>query len=170
MRPHPDRQTLKSVRTIAELESAFAADRSWLDRSSDRVAAFAGRPAFVIVHTVIFGVWVVWNVRSSSPVDPYPFTFLMFLVSLEAIFLSSFVLISQNHAERRARSRAALDLQINLLAEREMTKVLAALAAIAKRLQIDACDAEMTDMAQATDVEALAHVVEEAENRVASAE
>jgi uncharacterized membrane protein len=70
-------------------------------------------------------------------VDPFPFTFLTFVVSLEAIFLSTFILISQNHEERIARRRNHLDLQINLLAEQENSQMLKMLAAIQRHLQID---------------------------------
>jgi uncharacterized membrane protein len=93
--------------------------------------------------------------------DPYPFTFLTFLVSLEAIFLTSFVLISQNHLESQAHRRAALDLQINLLSEREMTSVLRKVAAIAVHLGIedDDVDPELRELVEQTDVEAVAKTV-----------
>jgi uncharacterized membrane protein len=97
-----------------------------------------------------------------TPLDPYPFTFLTFLVSLEAIFLTSFVLISQNHLEAQAHRRAALDLQINLLAEREMTSVLRAVMAIATHLGVaDACsDEDLQQLIEQTDVNAVASTVE----------
>ena len=86
-----------------------------------------------------------------------------FLVSLEAIFLTSFVLISQKHLERQSHRRAALDLQINLLAEQEMTTVLRAVSAIAAHLGISNLrdsDGELKELVESTDVIAIAKSVE----------
>jgi uncharacterized membrane protein len=68
--------------------------------------------------------------------DPYPFTFLTFVVSLEAIFLSTFILISQNHEELLARRRNHLDLQINLLSEQENSQILKMLSLIVRQMEI----------------------------------
>ena len=86
-------------------------------------------------------------------------------MSLEAIFLTSFVLISQNHLERQAHRRAAIDLQINLLAEREMTSVLKTVTAIATHLGIEnaGTDEELQDLIEKTDVKAVAQSVEVAQ-------
>ena len=116
--------TLRNVQAIAEIEAKNQLTRSPLERASDHVTHFAGNPWFVLSHLLWFGLWTIANGVSDRPFDPFPFTFLTFLVSLEAIVLTSFVLTSQNHAERQARQHAALDLQINLLAEEEMTAVL----------------------------------------------
>ena len=111
-----------------------APTRHPLDRFSDRVSDFAGSPWFLLIHLLWFVAWTVANTLVRKPVDPYPFTFLTFLVSLEAIFLTSFVLISQNRMEAPAHRRAALDLQIDLLADQEMTSVLRTVTAIATHL------------------------------------
>jgi uncharacterized membrane protein len=99
--------------------------------------------------------------------DPWPYSLLTFLVSIEAIFLSSFILIAQNHFEKIAERRAHLDLQINLLAEEEMTKVLQSLDLIGKRLGIDdllgSIDAD--DLAKDTSVEHVARAVTEQEKK-----
>jgi len=113
-----------NVERIAKLEAAHAGAIGPLDRVSARITSFAGGPAFLGFHALWFTVWISWNLSRAHPIDPYPFTFLTFLVSLEAIFLTSFVLISQKHMDQQSHRRAALDLQINLLAEKEMTKVL----------------------------------------------
>jgi uncharacterized membrane protein len=154
---------LRNVKTIAELEAQSSATRSALDRLSDRVSDFASSPSFLMIHIAWFAGWVLVNVIASKPVDPYPFTFLTFLVSLEAIFLTSFVLISQKHLERQSHRRAALDLQINLLAEQEMTTVLRAVSAIAAHLGISNLrdsDGELKELAESTDVIAIAKSVE----------
>jgi len=97
---------------------------------------------FVYVHIVWFGVWIVVNNTTSVPFDPYPFTFLTLVVSLEAIFLSTFILISQNHDTELAERRNHLDLQINLLAEQENTKILELLQAIAGKVGVQ-CDPDI---------------------------
>lgn len=155
-------QALKNVQTIAQIEAKTEADRSTIDRLSDRVAEFAGSTWFLVFHVIWFGAWVTANTLTAKAVDPYPFTFLTFLVSLEAIFLTSFVLISQNHMERQAHRRAALDLQINLLAEAEMTRVLRGVSAIADHLGIGGVcdDPDGQEMASETDVAALADALD----------
>jgi len=77
---------------------------------------------FVYIHLIWFGTWIAWNVPwvpTAWQFDPYPFTFFTFVVPLEAIFLSTFILIRENHEELLARRRNHLDLQINLLSEQE---------------------------------------------------
>ena len=87
------------------------------------------------VHLVWFGAWVIVNDMSGIPhFDPFPFTFLTLVVSLEAIFLSAFILISQNHETRLSERRNQLDLQINLLTEQENTKMLTLLERIAHKV------------------------------------
>ena len=156
-------QVVRNVQTVAALEAESGAQRGALDRFSDRVSDFASSTTFLLIHVVWFAGWITANVAASRPVDPYPFTFLTFMVSLEAIFLTSFVLISQNHLESQAHRRAALDLQINLLAEREMTSVLRTVSAIAAHLGLsDKCDDdELKELVEKIDVEAIAKTVDE---------
>ena len=158
----PPASVLQNVQTIAELEAKTSAKRSVLDRFSDRVSDFASSSSFLLLHVGWFSGWIILNTRVRHPLDPYPFTFLTFLVSLEAIFLTSFVLISQNHLEAQTRRRAALDLQINLLAEREMTSVLRRITAIAAHLGVpeDDVDEEMKELAEQTDLTVVAQTVE----------
>jgi uncharacterized membrane protein len=158
----PPTSVLQNVQTIAELEAKTSAKRSGLDRFSDRVSNFASSSSFLLIHVGWFSGWTILNTLARHPIDPYPFTFLTFLVSLEAIFLTSFVLISQNHLEAQTRRRAALDLQINLLAEREMTSVLRRVTAIAAHLGLaeDHADEEMKELAEQTDVAVVAQTVE----------
>jgi len=153
----------RNLQTIADLEARSSLQRSALDRFSDRVSSFASSTAFLLIHVAWFAGWITLNSVSTNALDPYPFTFLTFLVSLEAIFLTSFVLISQNHLEMQAHRRAALDLQINLLAEREMTSVLRTVSAIATHLGLaDECDDDdLQELVAQTDVEAIAKTVEE---------
>lgn len=90
------------------------------DRAADRVTAFAGSLNFVYLHSVWFGIWVAVNVGilgSAAAFDKYPFGLLTMIVSLEAIFLSTFVMVSQNRQAARSDIRAQLDFETNLRAE-----------------------------------------------------
>ncbi len=129
--------TEQNVKAILELDQASRASRSFTQRAAHRIASFCGSPTFLCLHVVWFGVWIAVNsLPGFTHLDPFPFTFLTLLVSLEAIFLSTFILISQNEETRLAERRNALDLQINLLTEQENTKMLQLLAAIARKLDI----------------------------------
>ena len=113
--------------------------------------------AFIWTHVAWFGVWIGYNlIVPRPPFDPFPFALLTLVVSLEAIFLSTFILISENRQARLGDRRNLLDLQINLLAEQENTKMLAMLRRIAEHLDVrldgdvTALEAE-TDCAQLTE-------------------
>ena len=132
--------TQRNVEIVAELERAGDAQRSPTDRLADVISRFVGSMTFVYIHVVWFGAWIVLNTFPILPanwrIDPFPFTFLTFVVSLEAIFLSTFILISQNHEERLAQRRNHLDLQINLLSEQENSQILKMLESIERHLGI----------------------------------
>jgi uncharacterized membrane protein len=121
------------------MESQGLEERSPGERLGAAISNVASTPTFAVAHVIFFGVWILTQtgVLPLVPVfDPFPFTFLTFVVSLEAIFLSIFVLISQNHMIRQADRRSHLDLQINLLAEQESTHALQLLHAIAEHLGV----------------------------------
>lgn len=116
-----------NVAKITALEEDALARRTGGERMGDTVARHAGRMWFLLLHVVWFVVWIVINagaVPGLRTFDPFPYPFLTLVVSLESIFLSLFILMSQNRATRQADSRSHLDLQINLLAEQESTKIL----------------------------------------------
>jgi uncharacterized membrane protein len=93
---------------------------------------------FVWVHVVWFGGWILLNLIPGLPhFDQFPFTFLTLVVSLEAIFLSTFILISQNLETRISERRSHLDLQLNMLSEQENTKMISILLAIAEKVGAD---------------------------------
>jgi uncharacterized membrane protein len=113
--------TQRNIELIAQLEVTAAARRSSSDRVADAITHFCGSMVFIYVHVVWFGGWILWHLLPRLPqalhFDPYPFQFLTFVVSLEAIFLSTFILISHNRQSRMTELRNHLDLQINLLSE-----------------------------------------------------
>jgi len=130
--------TERNVQTILELEEAAKANRSEANRLADLIARFCGSMTFVWVHVVWFAGWVLANsLPGIRHFDPFPFTFLTLVVSLEAIFLSTFILISQNHETALSERRNQLDLQINLLTEQENTKMLRMLERIAEKLECE---------------------------------
>lgn len=157
--------TERNVRAIVELEQAARANRTFSQRLAQAIAGFCGSMTFLWLHVAWFGGWVLFNAWPGAPhFDPFPFTFLTLLVSLEAIFLSTFILISQNEETHITERRNALDLQINLLTEQENTKALELLTAIAHRLGIDAdLDGSVTALEQATRPDKLAEQIDRAE-------
>jgi uncharacterized membrane protein len=154
--------TRENVRAMHKLEQLANTKRSLADRMAEFVARFCGSITFVWMHAVLFAVWVAWNVLPGlEHFDPYPFTFLTLCVSLEAIFLSSFILISQNYEMRISDRRNQLDLQINLLAEQENTKILQMLDRIERKLGVtQEDDPEVQVLEQATRPETLARQIE----------
>ena len=156
--------TRQNVQAMRSLEEVAVTHRTAADRAAELVARFCGSIVFVWIHAVLFTCWIAWNAVPGLPhFDPYPFTFLTLCVSLEAIFLSSFILISQNYEMRISDRRNRLDLQINLLAEQENTKMLQMLSRISKKLGMgDDDDPEIQALEEATRPETLARQIEDA--------
>jgi uncharacterized membrane protein len=159
-----DDVTRENVAAMRKLEELAVAQRTFADRAAAFVARFCGSIVFVWIHVAIFAAWIAFNALPGLPhFDPYPFTFLTLCVSLEAIFLSSFILISQNYEMRVSERRNQLDLQINLLSEQENTKMLQILERIARKVGAHAdTDPEVRILEEATRPEKLAEQIEEA--------
>ena len=159
-----DDVTRKNVRAMRQLEDASLARRTRADRVASAIARFCGSMTFVAIHVLLFTAWIGFNVLPGlQHFDPYPFTFLTLVVSLEAIFLSTFILISQNYDMRISERRNQLDLQINLLSEQENTKMLQMLERIAKKVGADDCDdQQVRALEEATRPESLIEQIEEA--------
>jgi len=139
------------------MEEEFANSRTISDRIADTIGGFSGTPAFVAIHVLLFGGWILWNLLPGVPkFDPFPFLLLSVCVSVEAIFLSTFVLMKQNRMAKREDLRAHLDLQINLLSEREMTLVLQLLQRISTRLGVRLSTDEIEQLTEETSIEDLA--------------
>jgi uncharacterized membrane protein len=152
----------RNIEAIAALEREALHDRSRLDRFTDAVTAAAGSPVFIVAHAVWFGGWIAFNVMRAHPFDPYPFGLLMLIVSLEAIFLSAAVLMTQNRMQRQADRRAHLDLQVNLLAEQELTTMLKMLKGMCRRLdvKVDADDRSVEQQLQETDIHTISAAID----------
>jgi uncharacterized membrane protein len=155
--------TRQNVQAMRQLEEAAMARRTGADRVASAIARFCGHMTFVWIHVAVFAGWIAYNsLPWFDAFDPYPFTFLTLVVSLEAIFLATFILISQNYDMRVGERRNQLDLQINLLAEQENTKMLQILERIAKKVGANlADDLQVRALEEATRPEALVEQIEE---------
>ena len=160
-----DQLTQRNIEAVRQLEEAAKEERTASDRVAEVIAKFCGSMTFVWVHVAWFGIWVLINVIPRLPhIDPFPFTFLTLVVSLEAIFLSTFILISQNHDTKISERRNHLDLQINLLSEQENTQMLTMLRAIAEKVGADLSqDEQVRAMSEETKPQQLVKQIKERE-------
>jgi uncharacterized membrane protein len=128
----------RNIKALQERRQREQAEASIEERIADRITRFTGSMKFVYLHLAFFGFWIVANLGWVSGVAPWDgsFVVLAMIASVEAIFLSTFVLISQNRMSAAADTRADLDLQISLLAEHEVTKLVTLVSAIAERLEV----------------------------------
>ena len=143
----------RNIRTIIHLRTKAARERSLQGRIADGITSFSGRMVFAYVHIIWFGIWILFNTGwfGLPAFDPFPYGLLTMVVSLEAIFLSTFVLISQNRLSEETERRADLDLHIGLLTEHELTRVLQMLDAIQDKLDIvDHANSELADLEMET--------------------
>ena len=129
----------RNIRTLTERRSREQANSSRQIRMADAITRFTGSMAFVYIHAALFGGWIFVNL----PWVPLPkfdptFVVLAMFASVEAIFLSTFVLISQNRMQERADKRADLDLQVSLLGEHELTRLISLVKSIAEKLDVEA--------------------------------
>jgi len=138
----------RNIQNQVRLRVETVSRRTFQERMADAITAFSGRMSFLYLHGLWFGLWLLLNTGwfGIRPFDPFPYSLLTMIVSLEAIFLSTFVLISQNRSGAEADRRADLALHIELLTEHEVTRVLQMLDAIQERLGV-ANDPE-SDLAQ----------------------
>jgi len=156
--------TEKNIEAIAEMEKKSILNRTLGERLAGRLTGVAGSVVFIMLHVAVFAVWIGLNlglITSIPPWDPFPFSFLTLVVSLEAIFLSLLVLMAQNRLTKDVDKRAQLDLQINMLAEQESTATLQMLEKICQHLGVDYEANEQQQLAQNTDVNMLAKTLDE---------
>ena len=154
----------RNIRALDKRREREEAAAGFQDRLAQAITRVTGSMVFVYLHLLLFGGWILINlgfIPGLPPFDP-SFTILAMAASVEAIFLSTFVLITQNRMAAAAEKRAELDLQISLLAEHEITKLAEMVAAIAKRIGIDAnADPEVAEITQDVIPEAVLDEIEE---------
>jgi uncharacterized membrane protein len=163
----------RNIDAIEQHRQDAEAAKSLQDHIADAITWFSGSLPFVYFHVALFALWIGFNLEIGGlpAFDPYPFGMLTTIVSLEAIFLSTFVLVSQNRQAAIADRRTELDLQINLLTEYELTRVLTLVDGIAKKLEIKACDeSELKELEDDVAPEALLEEIEARAGNTAQSE
>ncbi|HET7230517.1 MAG TPA: DUF1003 domain-containing protein [Longimicrobium sp.] len=139
---------------VEAVKVRFAAERTPVERFSDHLMAIAASTPFLLAHAVWFILWIGWNVtRPRAAFDPFPFGLLTMVVSLEAIFLSIFVLLSQRRESQIAELREEMTLEVQMRTEEEVTKVLQLVAGLYGRLgySVASDDRELREMLRPLD-------------------
>ncbi len=142
-------------RAFRAIKAKHAAQRSAIEAVANLLNEFAASTPFLTLHVAWFLMWVVWNTGliGLSPFDPFPFGLLTMVVSLEAIFLSIFVLMAQKREAMIAELREEMSLQVGLRLEQEVTKTLQLVAGLYTRLGHKVAeDPELQEMLQPLDV------------------
>ncbi|HYH82082.1 MAG TPA: DUF1003 domain-containing protein [Longimicrobium sp.] len=140
----------RNIRALLARRQIEEAAKPMSGRVADNVTRFTGSMRFVYIHLVLFGAWIVVNLGwTPLPRFDESFVVLAMVASVEAIFLSTFVLISQNRMQALADKRADLDLQVSLLSEHEITQLVSLVTQIAEKMGIEqARDPELVELAQ----------------------
>jgi uncharacterized membrane protein len=158
----------RNIQALLEQRREQAQGRSRQERIADRVTRFTGSMKFVYIHLLLFGLWILINLGwlpSVPRFDP-SFVVLAMVASVEAIFLSTFVLITQNRMAALADKRADLDLQVSLLAEHEVTRLITLVTAMAERMGLElARDPELAELSQDVAPEKVMEKMEAQERR-----
>ncbi len=159
----------QNIQTMLHVRGVEDSRKTAQDRLADALTRFSGNMWFVYLHVAWFTWWIADNNGwiGSWIFDPFPYGLLTLMVSLEAIFLATFVLISQNRAAAVADMRSDLDLQIDLLAEYEVTQLLRLVTAIGKKLEVPGCEGAELD--QLEKPIAVGEVIKEMQQRAAEA-
>lgn len=157
----PIPQAISNIQKIAKLEQEFLERRTFTERLTDGVASFAGTMWFVLLQIVLMSAWILINtvtVPGIPEFDVFPFMLLTAIVTAECLFLTAFVLMKQNRMSRRADQRDQLNLQIDLLAEHEITKILKILQAVCEHLGVEhgTREAELEQLSEETAVDEIA--------------
>jgi uncharacterized membrane protein len=155
-----------NIAAIAKLEEEALDRRTRTERESDAIVKFIGSPKFLLLHVILVVVWSAVNLNLIPHVkafDPFPFGMLALFVSSESVFLTIFVLISQNRMARQAERRSHLDLQVGMLAEQELTMMLQMLQKLCQHAGVDVNSAiqQVQGFSETTDVHKLASELEE---------
>jgi len=152
------RPRLVANRAFGAIKSHHAATRTYIESVAEWLNQVAATTPFLVLHVVWFGVWMLWNTGyfRLPPFDPFPFGLLTMIVSLEAIFLSIFVLLAQKRESAIAELREEMSLQVGLRLEEEVTKTLQLVAGLYTRMGYKVAeDPELHEMLQPLNLEAI---------------
>jgi uncharacterized membrane protein len=155
-----------NIQKLCDQRRAQARRRSPSQRIADAIAHFAGSIPFIYIHVLIVGAWTMINL-GWTPIPKFDPTFVILatVASVEAIFLSTFILISQNRMTREADERADLDLQISLLAEHEITRLIQLTTAIAARLEVqEAGDPQLDELKRDVPLDKVVEKIKESDS------
>jgi len=155
-----------NVEAIAKLEHEELHRRSSGEKVSDFFVSLMGSMPFLILHVVWFAAWFAINLNAVpivDPFDPFPFGILTLIISSEGVFLSIFILISQNRMTRQSDKRAHLDLQVNMLTEQEMTMMLRMQQRLCEHLgvEVDTVKEEAKQLLEETSINTVVSALEE---------
>jgi len=159
----------RNIRVLIEHRLDEERCRSTEERIADAITRFTGSMAFVYLHVVLFGLWIAVNTGWISVVPAFDASFgiLTMVAAIEAIFLATFVLIRQNRMQALADKRAHLDLQVSLLAEHEITRLLTLVTAIARQMEIrESYDPELAELTKDVHPERVLDRIQESEEEV----
>jgi uncharacterized membrane protein len=153
--------TQRNIEAIAKLEEEALSRRTAAEHASDAIVKSIGSTPFLLLHVFLVTIWSTVNLNlipGVKPFDPFPFGILALLLSAEAVFLTIFVLISQNRMAREAERRSHLDLQVGMLAEQELTVMLQMLQKLCQHAGVDvkSSNQQVEGFSETTDVEKLA--------------
>lgn len=160
----------RNIQALLELKQQDDQAKSLQERVADHITRFTGSMTFVWLHLALFGLWIAANIGwlPIKKFDP-SFVILAMFASVEAIFLSTFVLISQNRMQELADKRADLDLHVSLLAEHEITRLVKLVTQMAEQMGIqDAQDPELEELGQDVHPEKVMQKLKESEQHAAA--
>ena len=160
----------RNIETLLQRQSREQQARSLQQRMADAITSAAGSLPFVYVHLAIVVSWTLVNI-GWTPLKPFDPTFVLLATaaSVEAIFLSTFVLVTQNRMQREADRRADLDLQISLLTEHELTRVIQLVSAIAAKVGAHIPMPELDELQRDISPEQVLDAIDEATHNSGSA-
>ena len=158
--------TDKNISAMVRMEQEALIHRSLGERIADGVTGLAIKPWFIALHALVYGVWALANTAGPWRFDPWPFNVLNTLIAVEALFVTLLVLASQQRMIRVSDRRAHLNLQVDLLAEQEMTAMIRMLERLFEHFKLDpaATDPQSADLRKTTDVKALADKLDSSMN------
>lgn len=154
----------RNIESLLEVRRRYDRELSTFDRIAQVITKFTGSIPFLAIHAVLVLGWLSINtglVPGLRPFDPFPFVMLAMVASVEAIFLSTFVLISQNLVAKMQERRAELDLQVNLLTEHEITRLLQITDAIARHLNVPLQVGSLDELKKDIDPESVLRAIED---------
>ena len=154
----------RNVNALLNRKKEASSNRNLQEKLVDSITSFASSMASVYIHFLFFGAWIIYNLGwlHLKPFDPN-FIILATFAAVEAIFLTTFVLIGQKRMNTQADKWAELDLQISLLTEHEVTRIMNLVTAIAKKMDIkEAHDKEIEELSKDIHPETVLDTIEKA--------